>query len=79
VLAAFLSRPGWRSAVPPILLLGFAAIVGRLSATGGPLCRPESLLQGHGFWHLAAAIAVTWWALLRHPETSAATPPTLVV
>ncbi|HSM45557.1 MAG TPA: hypothetical protein VK969_11125 [Acidimicrobiia bacterium] len=68
VLAAFLSRPGWRSAVPAMLLLGFAAIVGRLSATGGPLCRPESLLQGHAFWHLAAAIAVTWWALLPAPR-----------
>jgi hypothetical protein len=80
VLAAFLSRPGWRSAVPPILLLGFAAIVGRLSATGGPLCRPESPLQGHGFWHLAAAIAVTWWALLpTASETSSATPTNTVV
>ena len=26
-----------------------------LSRTDGPLCRPNSLLQGHGLWHLLAA------------------------
>ncbi len=47
----------------PLLLLGAAAVLGRLSATRGPLCRPDALFQGHGVWHLAAAAAVTWWAL----------------
>lgn len=46
----------------PALLLTAAAVVGRLSATGGPLCRPASIWQGHGLWHLAAAGAVAWWA-----------------
>lgn len=46
----------------PGVLLGVAAVIGRLSATGGPLCRPDSLWQGHGLWHLAAAFSVAWWA-----------------
>jgi len=28
-----------------------------LSRTDGPLCRPDSVLQGHGLWHLLAAAA----------------------
>lgn len=43
-------------------LLAGSAIVGRLSATGGPLCNPDSLLQGHGLWHVGAAAAVALWA-----------------
>jgi hypothetical protein len=27
-----------------------------------PMCRPESLLQAHGLWHLLAAAAFTAWA-----------------
>lgn len=49
----------------PMALLGVAAIVGRLGATGGPLCNPESLFQPHALWHIAAASAVVWWALAR--------------
>ncbi len=33
-------------------------VIWLLSRSGGPLCRPGSLLQGHGLWHLAAALAV---------------------
>jgi hypothetical protein len=47
----------------PLLLLGVVAVLGRLGATGGPLCVPESLFQPHGVWHLGAASAVVWWAL----------------
>lgn len=55
----------------PVALLGVAAIVGRLGATGGPLCDPTSLLQPHALWHIAAAVAVAWWALARPiPEVS---------
>lgn len=28
-----------------------------LSRTGGPLCKPDSVLQGHGLWHILAAAA----------------------
>lgn len=52
----------------PLALLGVAAVVGRLGATGGPLCQPTSFWQPHAFWHLAAAAAVAWWALGR-PES----------
>lgn len=75
VVGAFLFRPGWRTSIPPLLLLGVAAVVGRLAATEGPLCRPESLLQGHGLWHLAAAAAVTWWAMLPPAAAPTSTSP----
>jgi hypothetical protein len=39
-------------------VLALGAVIGRLSATGGPWCRPESIAQGHGLWHVAAAGAV---------------------
>lgn len=44
-------------------VLGLGAVVGRLSATGARWCNPDTLLQGHSFWHLAAAAAVAMWAL----------------
>ncbi|MFP3913821.1 MAG: hypothetical protein ACLFWM_03030 [Actinomycetota bacterium] len=43
-------------------LLGLGAAVGRLSATGGPWCNPDTLLQGHSFWHLAAATSIVLWS-----------------
>lgn len=56
----------WRDRTPrtwwALGLLALGAGVGRLSATGGPWCVPESVFQGHGFWHLAAAGAVALWA-----------------
>jgi hypothetical protein len=51
------------AALSPLLLLGAVALFGRLGATGGPLCDPESIFQPHGVWHLGAAIAVAWWAV----------------
>jgi hypothetical protein len=42
-------------------LLGVGALIGRLARTGWPLCDPDSLLQGHGFWHLCSAAALTIW------------------
>jgi hypothetical protein len=56
-------RGGNYAALPPLLLLGAVAIIGRLGATGGPLCDPDALLQPHGVWHLGAAAAVAWWAI----------------
>ncbi|HEU5113590.1 MAG TPA: hypothetical protein VFU96_09740 [Acidimicrobiia bacterium] len=49
--------------VGPLLLLASVAVIGRLGATGGPLCDPDSLLQPHAIWHLGSALAVTWWAI----------------
>ncbi len=64
-LVSILRRNHSQTTLWPLLLLTVVAIFGRLGATGGPLCDPESLLQPHGIWHLGAAIAVTWWALAR--------------
>lgn len=32
------------------------------SRTGGPLCRPDSLWQGHAGWHTLSAAALVLWA-----------------
>jgi hypothetical protein len=50
----------------PLALLVVVAVIGRLGATGGPLCHPDSVWQPHGLWHIGAAAAVTWWALARN-------------
>ncbi|MGH8959150.1 MAG: hypothetical protein ACRDVK_10825 [Acidimicrobiia bacterium] len=44
-------------------LLALGAVIGTLSRTGWPWCQPESLWQGHGFWHVAAAAAIALWAI----------------
>jgi hypothetical protein len=46
--------------------LATVAIIGRLGATGGPICDPDSVLQPHALWHLGAAGVVAWWATSRH-------------
>jgi len=46
-----------------VSLLAVSGLVGRLGATNWPWCDPDSTLQLHGLWHLAAATAVTIWAL----------------
>lgn len=47
-----------------------AALVGVLTAAGGayalgrtasPVCRPDSLLQAHGLWHVLAATTFAMW------------------
>lgn len=40
-----------------VVLFGAAFAVWFLSNTGGPLCSPRSLLQGHAVWHLLCALA----------------------
>jgi len=60
----------WRGLLGPVTLLAGVAVLGRLGATGAPLCDPGSVLQPHGLWHLGAATAVLWWALVhRVPGT----------
>ncbi|HEX6286434.1 MAG TPA: hypothetical protein VFZ80_03035 [Acidimicrobiia bacterium] len=63
IVVEFRSTGEWRHLVGPGLLLAVVAIVGRLGATGNPLCDPDSLLQPHGLWHIGSATAVAWWAL----------------
>jgi hypothetical protein len=44
-----------------VAILAVGGAIGTLSRTGGPLCNPDSLWQGHGFWHLAAATSLALW------------------
>lgn len=57
----------------PLALLVTSSVVGRLGATGWPLCDPDSILQPHGLWHLGSAAAVTWWALAAPGPPASAT------
>jgi hypothetical protein len=45
----------------PAALLGAAVVVDVLSRTDRPLCRPDSLLQGHAAWHVLTAAALWAW------------------
>ena len=51
-----------RSAVAGLGLLLMGAAVMLLSGTGGPLCVPDSLVQGHAVWHVLAATGVGLYA-----------------
>jgi hypothetical protein len=42
--------------------LALGALINGLSRTGGPLCRPKSLLQGHAAWHVLSAASLSSWA-----------------
>jgi hypothetical protein len=42
--------------------LALGALINGLSRTGGPLCRPRSLLQGHAAWHVLSAASLAAWA-----------------
>lgn len=42
----------------PLAVLAAGAAVNAGTRTGARWCRPDSLLQGHGLWHLASAVAV---------------------
>lgn len=52
-------RPGMAQAAAVVGLAG--AAVHTSSRTGGPLCRPEALLQGHAVWHGLVSLAA-WLA-----------------
>jgi len=74
-----LARRGGRVSAHPaialaatVLAAGLAGLAGR---TGSPLCRPHSLLQGHGLWHLLTAAALLQWDRVRHARTAARPVP----
>ena len=62
------------------VLLVAARTAFALSRTGGPLCRPDSVLQGHALWHLLAAAGIVALAsglglLPAHPRYGRQEPP----
>lgn len=59
-----------------LALLAVGGVVGWLSRTGGPLCDPSSLLQGHAVWHvLSAAALVVLGPLVTTTERPTTAPP----
>jgi hypothetical protein len=48
-------------------VLTAAVVAYGLGRTGSPACRPGSLLQWHGAWHLLAATAFTTWGATLWP------------
>ena len=73
-IATILWRDRSRRTIGALALLGLVAVIGRLGSTGGPLCRPDSILQAHGLWHLGAAAAVAIWATGPDPIRSGPSP-----
>jgi hypothetical protein len=77
VYAAGLARSGrrqrWSAWAAPagVFALGLAAYAAGRS--GSPLCRPDSLWQYHGAWHVLSAAAAGWAA-----RTMASGPPVSV-
>lgn len=68
LLARARREPAARRRVAGALaLLAVGGLVGTLSRTGGPLCDPDSLLQGHALWHVLAAAALAVLAPLVTP------------
>ncbi|MEI2696836.1 MAG: hypothetical protein V9E94_00340 [Microthrixaceae bacterium] len=66
--------PGWSNragvAIGACGALGLVAYTA--GRTGSPLCRPESVLQPHGLWHLAtAAVIGLWGTVIWSPGTAA--------
>ena len=68
VYRAGLRAPPWRNVktapafygAAAVLAVGAAAVA--LGRTGGLLCRPESLAQGHSLFHVAMAVTLGAWA-----------------
>lgn len=64
VAAGFTTRgQAVRMGLPPTILFAAGLAVYRLSRTGGPLCDPDSLLQGHAAWHVLSAAAAGWYGV----------------
>ena len=55
------SRPSSRQ-LAAFALFAAGVATATLSRTGGPLCAPDSLLQGHAAWHLLGAAGLWAWA-----------------
>lgn len=49
-------------------------VVNLLTRTGAPLCRPDSLLQGHALWHVLTAVGIGAWLARWAPVPAVSTP-----
>ena len=67
-------RGPWAAALLPWLLLASGGACWALGRSGGPWCRPDSLLQAHAAWHLLAAGAIFIWLQRGHPGDGGASP-----
>ncbi|EID16516.1 hypothetical protein MXEN_04019 [Mycobacterium xenopi RIVM700367] len=65
------SRRRWSTWMAPagVFALGLAAYAAGRS--GSPLCRPDSLWQFHGAWHVLSGAAAGWAALALAPRGGA--------
>ena len=65
-------QPVWAATILLLLLAGTALNV--LGRTGGALCEPNSVLQGHAVWHVLTAGALGLYGALafRAPGLTAA-------
>ena len=61
-------RPAPRAGAGALVaLLGSGLVVNALSRTGGAWCRPDSLVQGHAYWHVAMAGVLGLWGAWLFP------------
>ena len=61
-----MTRVAWQRRLPrpplvAVVVAGVGITIYLLSRTGRPLCRPDSLFQGHAAWHVLTAIACAVW------------------
>jgi hypothetical protein len=60
--ASLARRQSLRQSLMPAVLGGTAIAVHSATRTGSRACRPTSVVQGHGLWHVLSAIALAAWA-----------------
>lgn len=65
----FSRRVAWILGTAVVLLVG-AGIINVLGRTGGPICDPDSLLQGHALWHLMTAAVFMLYGYTAFPADS---------
>ncbi|HET7666436.1 MAG TPA: hypothetical protein VFK56_10260 [Mycobacterium sp.] len=61
-------RSAWAAAAAGVFALGLAAYAA--GRTGSPLCRPDSLWQYHGAWHVLSAAAAGCAARVMAPQAN---------
>jgi hypothetical protein len=57
-----------------VVAIAAGAVINLLTRTGAPLCRPESLLQGHALWHVLTAAGAGAWLLRWAPAPEVSDP-----